>query len=416
MRDLADTPSLLCPEAVREPERFFARLRDQQPVWWSPTHRAWVVTRHADIVAALRSPRFTAERIRPFRERVAAPADSDLDRSLAVLERWLVFKDPPDHERLRQLVSRAFTPSMVRARADQIRARVDELLDDLESAAGAADPVDLVKRFAYPLPAVVIAEMLGVPPEDRDRFKAWSDQLTTMVFGAHDRPDRFEVGAGGLAELAAYLADLVAHYERHPGDNLLSVLLAREGDDVLSREELVATATLVLFAGHETTTNLIANAVLALLRAPGEAKRLRAEPGLMPNAVEEFIRFDGPAKATMRLVGHDHEFAGAPLRRGDRVFLMNCAGNRDPAVFPDPDVLDVGRQPNPHLGFGFGPHFCLGAPLARLEVAIALRHFFDRFPAMALADEPLDWHPTVLSRALVRLPVRLEAAESRRDV
>jgi cytochrome P450 len=136
----------------------------------------------------------------------------------------------------------------------------------------------------------------------------------------------------------------------------------------------------------------------------------------MPNAVEEFIRFDGPAKATMRLVGHDHEFAGAPLRRGDRVFLMNCAGNRDPAVFPDPDVLDVGRQPNPHLGFGFGPHFCLGAPLARLEVAIALRHFLDRFPAMALADEPLDWHPTVLSRALVRLPVRLEAAESRRDV
>jgi cytochrome P450 len=390
---------------VREPERFFARLREAQPVCWSETHRAWVVTRHGDIVAALRSPRFTAERIGPFRARVAAPPDSDLDRSLAVLERWLVFKDPPDHERLRQLVSRAFTPSIVRARADQITARVDELLDDLAAAGHGAEPIDLVERFAYPLPAVVIAEMLGVPPEDRDRFKAWSDQLTTMVFGAHDRPDRFEVGAGGLAELAAYLADLVAHFERHPADNLISVLLAREGDDALTRDELVATATLLLFAGHETTTNLIANGVLALLRAPGEAKRLRAEPALLPAAVEEFIRFDGPAKATMRLVGHDHDFAGCALRRGERVFLMNCAGNRDPAAFADPDVLDVGRHPNPHLGFGFGPHFCLGAPLARLEVAIAVGRLLARFPDLALADGPLAWHPTVLSRALVRLPV-----------
>jgi len=397
--------NLVSPEAVREPERFFARLRETQPLAWSEPHRAWVVTRHADIVAALRSPGFTAERIGPFRARVAAPPDSDLDRSLAVLERWLVFKDPPDHERLRALVSRAFAPSIVRARADRIAARVDELLDGLEAAGGASAPVDLVEHFAYPLPAVVIAEMLGVPPEDRDRFKAWSDQLTTMVFGAHDRPDRFAVGAGGLAELASYLGELVAHYERHPSDNLITVLLAREGDDVLSRDELVATATLLLFAGHETTTNLIANGVLALLRAPAQAERLRAEPARLPAAVEEFIRFDGPAKATMRLVADDHDFAGAALRRGDRVFLMNCAGNRDPAAFADPDVLDVGRHPNPHLGFGFGPHFCLGAPLARLEVALAVGRLLERFPALALADEPLDWHPTVLSRALVRLPV-----------
>jgi len=391
---------------VREPERFFARLRAEDPVSWNEQHRAWVVTRHADVVAALRGPHLTAERIRPFRERADPPAGSVLDRSLAVLERWLVFKDPPDHERLRRLVSRAFTPSIVRARASQITALVDGLLDDLEDAAGATSTaVDLVQRFAYPLPAVVIAEMLGVPAGDRDRFKAWSDQLTTMVFGAHDRPDRFEVGAGGLSELAAYLADLVAHYERHPADNLITVLLAREGDDALDRDELVATATLLLFAGHETTTNLIANATLALLGAPGEAKRLRQDPALLPSAVEEFIRFDGPAKATMRLVAQDHDFAGAPLRRGDRVFLMNCAANRDPAEFADPDVLDVGRHPNAHVGFGFGVHFCLGAPLARLEVACAVGRLLARFPDLALADEPLDWHPTVLSRALLRLPV-----------
>jgi len=365
-----------------------------------------VVTRHADIVTALRSPQFTAERIRPFRERVAAPADSDLGRSLAVLERWLVFKDPPDHERLRALVSRAFTPSIVRARADGIGARVDELLDDLEGAGGGPDPVDLLERFAYPLPAVVIAEMLGVPPEDRDRFKAWSDQLTTMVFGAHDRPDRFEVGAGGLAELAAYLTDLVTHYERHPADNLITVLLAREGDDALTRDELVATATLLLFAGHETTTNLIANGVLALLRAPGEAKRLRADPALLPAAVEEFIRFDGPAKATMRLVGHDHDFAGATLRRGERVFLMNCAGNRDPAAFADPDVLDVGRHPNPHLGFGFGPHFCLGATLARIELRAIFEVLIRRVGRFELAGPVVRARSSFLN-AIKELPLRV---------
>ena len=398
--------SLLCAEAVRDPARFFARLREQRPLSWNECHRAWVVTRHADIVAALRSPRLTAERIRPFRARIDPPAGSVLDRSLAVLERWLVFKDPPDHERLRRLVSRAFTPPVVRGRAEQIAAVVDGLLDDVEEAAGRGSAaVDLVERFAYPLPAVVIAEMLGVPPGDRDLFKAWSDQITTMVFGAHDRPDRFAVGAGGLCELADYLADLVGHYERHPADNLLTLLLAREGDDVLTREELVATGTLLLFAGHETTTNLIANGILALLRAPDEAARLRRDPALLASAVEEFIRYDGPAKATMRLVARDHDVAGARWRQGERVLLMHCAGNRDPAEFPRPDVLDVARHPNPHLGFGFGAHFCLGAPLARLEAAGAIGGLLARFPALALANEPLDWHPTVLSRALVRLPV-----------
>ena len=400
--------NLLCPEAVRDTGHFFARLRAEAPVAWSDYHRAWVVTRHADIVTATRGSQLTAERIGPFRARLGAATDPTLERSLAVLERWLVFKDPPDHTRLRGLVSRAFAPGVVKARTAQIAALVDGLLDDLDQAAQAnPGPVDLIRHFAYPLPAMVIAEMLGVPPADRDLFKEWSDQITTMVFGAHDRLDRFDVGAGGLNDLATYLAGLVAHYAKHPGDNLITLLLTREGADVLTRDEVVATGTLLLFAGHETTTNLIANAVLALLQFPAEADRLRAEPGLLPAAVEEFVRFDGPARATMRLVAEDHELGGVGLRRGDRVFLMNCAGNRDPAVFADPDVLDVGRHPNPHLGFGFGIHFCLGAPLARLETACAVGRLLDRFPELALAAEPLDWHPTVLSRALVRLPVSL---------
>lgn len=395
--------NLLCDEAVQTPQQYFARLREMAPVYWNDRHRTWVLTRHRDIVAAARDPQLTAERISPFLERVNATADFRLAQALELLQHWLVFKDPPDHTRLRRLVSRAFTPTVVRERADVIGTVVDGLLDEFADQPA----VDLVRRFAYPLPAVVIAQMLGVPPEDRDLFKAWSDQLTTMVFGATDRPDRFELGAGALLDLAAYLLELVAQYENRPGDNLISLLLEQEEDDALSREELVATCTLLLFGGHETTTNLIANGVLALLEHPSQLARLRDDPSLLAPAIEEFLRFDGPARATMRIVREDHEFAGALFLEGQRVLLVNLAGNRDPEEFPEPNRLDITRAPNNHLGFGFGLHHCLGAPLARLEAQVAIGRLLNRFPKLGLGDEKLDWHPTMLSRGLTRLPVRL---------
>jgi cytochrome P450 len=254
--------------------------------------------------------------------------------------------------------------------------------------------------------------MLGVPPEDRDLFKDWSDQLTALVFGAYDRPDRFHSAARGMLELRAYLLELISRYEQHPEDNLISVLLEHEDDDALTRDELVSTCTLLLFGGHETTTNLIGNGMLALLTHRDQLELLRSRPDLIGPAVEEFLRFDGPARATVRLVKEEHTLGDRVLRPGERVFLANPAGNRDPMTFPDPDRLDITRNPTNHLGFGVGIHYCVGAPLARLEGQLAIASLLRQFADIELAVpyEQLEWHSTMLSRGLKALPVRLGAS------
>jgi cytochrome P450 len=396
--------NLVCEDAVRDPHAYFARLREHDPVYWNDRHRAWVLTRHSDIGTALRSTLLTAERITPFASAVQTAADSDnVDATFRVLKDWLVFKDPPEHTRLRRLVARAFTPTVVRARLEEISQTIDELVAELDG------DVDLIREFAYPLPAVVIAQMLGVPPADRDMFKEWSDKITALVFGAYGEDDRFETAALGMIELRDYLVDLIGQYERRPGDNLISVLLEHEDGDALSRDELVATCTLLLFGGHETTTNLIGNGMLALLSSPGELARLRKDPDLIVPAIDELLRYDGPARATVRLVKDEHTIDGRTLSPGERVFLINLAANRDPEVYDAPDVLDVGRRPANHLGFGVGIHYCLGAPLARLEGQLAIASLVDRFPDMQLAAsrDELEWHATMLSRGLVGLPVSL---------
>lgn len=396
--------NLVCEAAVRDPHAYFAALRERDPVYWNQRHRAWVLTRHDDIGTALRSTLLTAERITPFASAVQVAADSDnVDATFQVLKDWLVFKDPPEHTRLRRLVARAFTPTVVRARLEEIGQTIEALVSELDTE------TDLVREFAYPLPAVVIAQMLGVPPEDRDLFKEWSDKITALVFGAYGEDDRFTTAAGGMIELRDYLVDLIGEYERRPADNLISVLLEHEDGDGLTRDELVATCTLLLFGGHETTTNLIGNGMLALLSNPHQLERLRADPSLVGPAVDELLRYDGPARATVRLVKEEHMVDGRTLSPGERVFLINLAANRDPAVYADPDVLDVGRRPTNHLGFGVGIHYCLGAPLARLEGQLAITSLVETFPKIQLDADPeeLAWHATMLSRGLVGLPVSL---------
>lgn len=400
--------NLLCEEAVQHPHRYFERLRNSDPVYWNPRHKAWVLTRHDQVSTELRTNQLTAERITPFTEAVTRAANSqDVDATFEILKEWLVFKDPPEHTRLRRLVARAFTPTVVKARNEEITETIVGLVEDLRGQ----ESVDLIQEFAFPLPAVVIAQMLGVPPEDRNLFKEWSDQLTALVFGAYSSEDRFESAARGMIELRDYLLELVAHYEKHPADNLISVLLEHEGDDALSREELVATCTLLLFGGHETTTNLIGNGMLALMTNPDQLALLRSQPDLIGPAVEEILRFDGPARATVRMVKEDHEVDGRMLSAGERVFLINLSANRDPEAFEDPDSLRIERNPGNHLGFGVGIHYCLGAPLARLEGKLAISHLLDAFPEISLDTDPssLSWHQTMLSRGLVSLPVRLSS-------
>ncbi|GAA1380398.1 cytochrome P450 [Pseudonocardia kongjuensis] len=399
--DVADA-DLLSPEAVADPYPLLAAMREHDPVHWSERFRSWFVTRFDDVSTALRDPRFSSDRITPYRRAKLEGPDADpaLRAAFGVLGEWMVFKDPPDHTRLRRLLSRSFTPRAVGRIAPRITELVDELLD-------AAPPgrIDVVRDLAYPLTASVIAEMLGVPRADQERFKEWSDRITGLVFGGLSDTDRHRSGAEGMGELTGYLTELVARREREPADDLLSGLItARDEQDALTHDEVIATGVLLLFAGHETTTNLIGCGVRAMLAHPGQAARMAADPALVNGAVEEMLRFDGPAKTVVRLMADDVELRGRVLRRGQRVFLSPSAANRDPAAFDDPDTFDITRRQGRQLGFGVGMHYCLGAPLARLETAIAVPRILERLPGAVPAGEP-HWAPVLLSRGMERFPL-----------
>lgn len=402
---------ILSPAAVADPYAYFARLRESDPVCWDERYRSWFLSRYEENEAAVRDPRLSSDRITPVieRERRRTTPDAGLLETLEQLDGWMVFRDPPEHTRLRRLVHKAFSPKMVRAMREQIVAVTDELLDAAQvQAAADGGTVDLLQAVAYPLPAIVIAGMLGVPPEDRDQFKQWSDDISALVFGGMEDPSRHERARAGMSMLVRYVSELVARARRDPRDDLATALVqAHDEDGSLSESEVVATCVNVLFGGHETTTNLIANAVLALLRHPEQADLLRDDVGRAPAAVEEFLRYDGPAKAVVRVAANDIDLLGRRISAGDRVFLLPAAANRDPAVFERPDELDITREHNPHLGFGAGMHYCLGASLARLEGAVTIPRILERFPRLQMTGEPLTWKPVLLTRGLTALPVRL---------
>jgi cytochrome P450 len=393
---------LLAPASLIDPFPQLAVLRDRDPVHWSERYRAWLLTRYDDCAAAHTDPRFSSDRMTPLLRRTeASGAPEALLEALRVLAGWMTFKDGPPHRRLRGLVLRAFTPRTVARMRDQIAAIADELID------GLGEEADLVAELAYPLPAIVIAEMLGVPPEDRDRFKGWSRDVAALVFGAVDDPDRYERAQAGMGELIAYFDALIAAARSREGDDLLCHLVrARTADgDALNQTELLAMCTLLLFGGHETTTNLLGSGMLALIRHPDQRALMVAGEVEPDRAVEELLRYDGPTRLSVRVVAEPLELRGRTLRPGDRVFLVLAAANRDPERFERPDDLDLTRDPNPQIGFGLGPHYCLGAPLARLEAQTTLPRVLARRPDLEVAGE-LRWHPTLLSRSLRALPVR----------
>ncbi len=399
---------ILSPEAIRDPYAYFAPLREQHPVAWDARYRSWLLTRHEHVSTALRDPRFSSNRIAPFIDHKLSTGDADprVREAFEVLKSWLVFNDPPNHTRLRRLVYKAFTPAAVRRMTEH----VERLCDELLAAAPRDGTFDLVRAFAYPLPAIVIAQMLGVPPEDRDKFHGWSEHVAAIVSAGMDDPNRYQRGAQGMAELAAYCARLLRRYEDDPADNLMTALIrARDESDALTEPEIIATCTLLLFAGHETTANLISSSVLALLQHPDQRDRLRDGGVDTKLAVEELLRWDGPGKAVVRVLAEDVAMEGQTLRAGQRVFLVLAAANRDPRAFHRPDELRLDRVDNPHVAFGHGFHFCLGASLARLEAEIAVPKVLRAYPHLALGDEPLRWQPVFLTRGLEALPVRASA-------
>lgn len=385
-----------------DPAALYRDLRVERPVARAtgPTGlQFWMITRHADARAALNDARMTkdAQRIPgSFLRDDSAPQARLITDALVA---HMLNADPPDHTRLRKLVGRAFT---MRAIA-RLRPRIEQIATELADRMAAAGPtLDLLDHFAFPLPMTVICEILGVPQDRRDEFRAWSN---TLLSG---RPDDQRAAAAGA--MTAFFADLIAEKSAHPGADILSdIVRAAEDGDSLSRSETMAMAFLLLVAGHETTVNLIGNGMLALLRNPQQRSRLQADPDLMPNAVEEFLRYDSPVNlATIRFTTEPVEYSGTTIPADQFVLVSLIGANRDPGRYADADRLDIERDTSGHLAFGYGIHHCLGAPLARLEGEIAFRTLLDRFPTMTLDGEPGPHRESTLIHGLTRLPVRLE--------
>lgn len=399
---MAPDLDLKSPPNVQDPFPIYRWLRDHDPVHWSDGFNGWVVTRYDDVLEIFdRTELFSADRFRRVEPRHASRRPEA--RAVAdVLSDWLVFRDPPDHTRLRALLQRSFTPRRLENSRPRIRAIIEGLLDDVV----ADGEMDFVRDFAFPLPALVIALLLGVPSRDIELIKLWSDRLAAYLGGAADGRDNFGEASAGVASLVDYFRRLLGEKISSPGDDLMSLMLRAEHDgERLSHEEVVSNCVLLLFAGHETTTNLLGNGLFHLLRHPDQMDALVAHPELAPSAVEELLRFDGPVPATMKVVLEDVDWKGASLRRGQLVLPFLSAANRDPRHFDGPDRLDILRTPNRHLGFAYGIHFCLGAPLARLEARLAFEALLRRLPGLALRDPAPRWKPLIFLRGLESLPL-----------
>jgi cytochrome P450 len=387
----------------QEPHRRMAEARERGPVVRSETHGAWVALTHAAVSEGFRDPRLSSDRLGAF-ERLAESRPAAFRTVVDLLSGWMVFRDPPVHTRLREPVRAAFTPRRMAAiEASAVRV-VDELLDPVAEAGTG----DLRQALAVPLPAIVIAELLGIPASDRVQFQRWSDELARIVFAASSRDADDDTAIAGASSFAEYFGGLVAHYQAHPSDNLISAI-ATAGSGIesgLRPEEVVGACALLLFAGHETTTTFLSNALWSLFDSPTELARWRLTPTLDASAVEELMRFEGPATVMVRRAVESFEWYRANIAAGDTVYLCIAAANRDPAVFDAPDALDLARHPNPHLGFGWGLHHCLGAPLARVEARVALRRVLDRFPQIE-AEGAAHWAGAVIGRSAGAVPVRV---------
>jgi hypothetical protein len=403
--DIATDPlsliNLLRPEVAADPYPLYHRLLESAPVRRDDGMGCWVLSRHAGVMAALMNDRLSAARNGGV-EAVPERFRQVLGPTVHAIARQMLFLDPPDHTRLRGLVNKAFSPRVL----EVIRPRIAAIIDELLEPVAERGRMDVIADFALPLPAIVIAELLGVPVEDRGRFLAWSDAFGALLDDVGTGGPGIEVLLQGIAEFLDYFRGLIERRRDARRDDLLQGLIeARERGDALSEEELLGNCVLILAAGHLTTTHLIGNGLLALLRHPDQLHRFRSDPSLGPSMVGELLRYDPPVQITGRVVAADAEIGGEVLRAGERVALCLAAANRDPERFPGPDRLDIERADRRHLAFGHGIHFCLGAPLARIEAEMAFTTLVRRFPAMRLESETVERDPGVVFRGVRRLSI-----------
>jgi cytochrome P450 len=392
---------LLDPEVLADPYPLFHRLRKEDPVHWDPFLYAWVVTRYRDVMTVLHS--FSANRT-PTPEQLASMGLFELTPVAQVMVKQMLFMDAPVHTRLRSLASAAFTPRRVEVLRGHIQEIVDRLIDKIESHGR----MDLIADLAAPLPAIVTAEMLGVPVSDHQQLKMWSADFAEMLGNFQHNPDRVPRVSRSTKEMTAYFSSAIKQQRTCPREGLINSFLTAELEgDRLSEEEVIANTIVTMVGGQETTTNLIGNGVLSLLRNPGQLELLRSDLSLIPSAVEELLRYESPSQHTARLAPEDTELGGKPIRRRQAVIAVMAAGNRDPERFPDPDRLDITRKDNRHLAFGWAAHFCFGAPLARIEGQIAFSTILRRLPTLALEPgAPIEWRTNLGLRGLKALALR----------
>jgi hypothetical protein len=389
-------------ELRSDPHPFYRRLREKDPIHRTWAGDGWVLSRYADCLAVLSDKRFSSDErnLRRWKSMRARGARAGLPDPYEIDLASMLRRDPPDHDRLRGLVGKAFTPRAVEA----MRPRIEQLVDEIFGSFPRSGQIELVRDLAAPLPVIVIAEMLGVPLADRDRFRHWSDEAVKML-GDNTLAEAL-AATKAIQELSAYIGSVADERRREPRDDLISGLVAaEEAGDRLSTRELVSTTILLLIAGNETTTKLIGNASIALLRNPDQLELLRSEPKRVEAAVDELMRFDGPVQLTSRMVTSDTELCSRRLRKGQQLVLMLAGANHDPEQFEDPDRLDVTRENVRHLGFGQGVHYCLGAQLARLEAGLALEALVTRLPDLRFADAPIEWGTNTVLRGPLSLPL-----------
>ena len=390
---------LLDPEVLANPYPLFRRLRTEDPVHWDPFLHAWVVTRYKDVVTVLHH--YSAERT-PTPEQLAAMGLASLNPIAEIMVKQMLFLDPPAHARLRGLASQAFTPQRVEVLRSHIREITDRLLDKVQ----AQGRMDVIADLAEPLPCIVTAEMLGVPVDDYQQLKAWSQDFAEMLGNFQHNAERAPRILASVLEMAAYFRSAMREQRLDPRDGLVSSLMNAEiQGDRLSEEEVIANCIVTMVGGQETTTNLIGNGVLALLRNPDQLETLRCNFSLIPSAVEELLRYESPSQHTARLAPEDTILGGRRIRKRQAVIAVMAAGNRDPERFPDPDRLDITRTDNRHLAFGWAAHFCFGAALARIEGQVAFELMLRRLPYLALEPGALVWRNNLGLRGMEALLV-----------
>jgi cytochrome P450 len=394
------------PAVLADPFLLYRRMQDEEPAHWSPRLKGWVFTRYDDVKRVCLDTHMSSDRLRPFFAALPPAEAARMADLVRYLTLWMVFRDPPEHTRLRRLAAKVMNVRSIHA----LRPNVEEITAWLIEAIGDREEFDFIADFAGPLPALVIMDALGAPRGELGRLKRLSDEMALFIGSARETKGKYGRAEAATHEMAGLFRELIAQRRSAPRRDMLSELVHLEdGGDRFSEDELVATCILLLFAGHETTTHHLANGLLALLRFPGELAKLRADPSLAAAAVEELLRYDGPIGAQVRIVQERQELHGRTLQPGERVFLLMNAANRDPRAYKNPDRLDLGRDGVPHLTFGFGAHICLGFPLARLEGQVAIPAALARWRHIELAGSRLDWIDSMVLRGMRAMPVRVAA-------